>query len=40
MGYNCQLKMYKSLDKRIYQAVKTETERKLKMELQTNLLRL
>lgn len=30
MGYNYQLKMCKSLDKRIYQAVKTETERKLK----------
>ena len=30
MGYNYQLKMCKSLDKRIYQAVKTETEIKLK----------
>ena len=30
MGYNYQFKICKSLDKRIYQAVKTETERKLK----------
>ena len=30
MGYKKKKKMCKSLDKRIYQAVKTETERKLK----------